>query len=419
MASFNPTNDPSLVFLFDDQSPFAVNPDGTGGTPADGSPCAFWGDRSGHANHLVKLTGLPVPDFTANLFIGRPGAHLPGRGLDAAGDGPTGGRDRAGRPHPRVDDPPGGVFAPLSPPVTYRIYPTGFGTSPYGFQVYPDGRRPSGRTSGARSRSRRTRSSPSAGRSTTTWRRPRTWRRSSPSTRTGGPVRDQPRGRGRRRPAGHDRGRLRRHERGAVLVRDDLRLGVDPRKLSAAEVYQWDAYYRARAGVAWPGAAPPYYVVWDSNSLSSSPDFEMTYYAANDLGIPPEAVFNVSWPGKKTSQQVAGAAADVDPVLAVLPAGKPVVSVQWEITNDLGIGGEAAEAAEVNAYAAARKAAGFTRTVVGTCLPRANLTAFDASRLLCNADVIALVGGHRRRRRRRRTPSSARSRRRTRVRRTT
>jgi hypothetical protein len=140
------------------------------------------------------------------------------------------------------------------------------------------------------------------------------------------------------------------------------------RTLTAAEILQTDQYLRALYSQPWQGASSTMIVLWDGNSISANG--EIALMVADSLGIPPEAMFNFAWGSKGTQHMNTYAASDVDAVFPFLPAGKTVVSVGWEMSNDFAYGASASDAYQhVRTYGLGRRAVGM-KHVVGACLPR-------------------------------------------------
>lgn len=163
------------------------------------------------------------------------------------------------------------------------------------------------------------------------------------------------------------------------------------RALTGPELAQAESYLRG----LYPPEFPPLdkvLLLADGNSIaagySSTPGNDYLTRALATLGAGYVGV-NRANPGYSTPLQTAAAPFDVDPYF---DAGRAKnICTFWEITNDIASGGADGPTAYANvkAYGAARKAAGFTQVILD-CLPR---TLFggtqETARTTCNASLAA------------------------------
>ena len=144
------------------------------------------------------------------------------------------------------------------------------------------------------------------------------------------------------------------------------------RSLLPPEVMQVSDYYFNYYGVANPRKSAPFYIVWDSNSISmlgGTPNVPNT--VQQTLGLPQGALNNLSLPGKTSTQIIGESPQAAWPLLPLMREGKPILYLGYEGTNEPG-GPNSIQSC------IAAKAQGFDKAITATTTPGQTLGVFQA-----------------------------------------
>jgi hypothetical protein len=343
---FDPTSDPSTVGLWYDGSPFALNADGSGGTPANNAQCKYWGDASPSGNPAIAqlsdvgsgVHAITGPTFKTNQLGGKPALNFTG-GSTAQGlafgqpaalqslfagtnwsvtlvwrqavSGSTGSLFAKGSGAQRV-------HVATSFNGAYSNYTSllaglhTFGVLHVLTQTYDQvNGNHRGYLDGACHRAYLvTGGAPLSPLDAT-----RDWCFGSQVAAGNGSV-----------------------STFTGAAGDVFALVLSNRTLSPAECKQMSDFWFSRYAVTAPDAGTRFYVLLDSNSLMSlnlSPAMFSCERVAYLLGIPQAALLNVGWGGKTTENMITRGDYDFIPLADLLVAtGKPVYAFIWELTND-------------------------------------------------------------------------------------
>ena len=375
---FNPLTDPSLVVRLDDQSPFYKDSAATQ-LCADGDPCGYWGDLSGKGHHAKAQTGISKPVYRASSLNGR-----------AAVDWVANVRPQnlsLGKPS-ELSDLQGQNFtlfvvaSARSNTSNALLFAKGQGNSSI-FNVGMFGGKPITYNTGNYGSTILNNTLFTYGVSY------------DPSvTEVGGVIRYFQNGSCRGSGIGAtskdlvynicigdwSKGTPYYSWNGIVYA-----VYMYSRTLSPSEIFQMDAFIRQRYAQTWPGGTSDKIVLWDGNSISRSDDIPRQ--VSTKLNIPTEAVFNLSW-GAKDFKQMNKYIRDVDSIIPYLPKGKQLISVGWEMTNELGASTASQAYQSLVTYSKNVKGYGL-KFVTGTCLPRCNNASFETKRLAVNDSLRA------------------------------
>ena len=168
------------------------------------------------------------------------------------------------------------------------------------------------------------------------------------------------------------------------------------RALLPPEVMQVSDYCFNYYGVPNPRKSAPFYIVWDSNSISmlgGTPNVPNT--VQQTLGLPQGSISNLSLSGKSSTQIIGESPQAAWPILPLMREGKPILYLGYEGTNEAG-GPNSIQSC------IAAKAQGFDRAITATTTPGQTLGVFQTGNSYvranwqtpaCNIDGLVDLAG--------------------------